>query len=340
MSYKLGSFNICNFNDPRRSKKQFETDINLIARIIRNEGFDIVALQEVLAEEVLRDYLIPTLNRGNIKWDYRWEKPKKSDPYEAEGYAFIWNTRTMELSYSNWFEYANGTSALVKRKVEPHIYDKYRIDTSRGEFQLARNPYYGRFKPVRGFCELRLINTHIRSGKDSEDHYWDEDEIKEVAQRVNEIKILNSVIYHTLSNRRYGNNMPAYTILLGDYNLNLKSSGCGYPLYPSDQMGVIVIDDKGTKQYIKTVQDEPTSLKKPKKNDRNRHNAYGYANNFDHFSYDEKRFDGVGKKVKRIDTVSKYCNNDFQKHLDVVSDHVPIAMMINLRNEEILWEDN
>ena len=253
MSYKIGSFNICNFNDPQRSKKQFDTDINLIARIIRNEGFDIVALQEVLAEEVLRDYLIPTLNRGSIKWDYRWAKPKKSDPYEAEGYAFVWNTRTMELSYSNFFEYTNGTSAFVKRKVEPHIYDQYRVDFSKGEFQLAR------------------INTHIRSGKDSEDHYWDANEIKEVEQRINEAKILNKVIYHTLSNRRYGNNMPSYTILLGDYNLNLKSSGCGYPLYPGDQMGVIVVDDEGTKQYIRTVQDEQTSLKKPQKNDRNRH---------------------------------------------------------------------
>ena len=38
MSYKIGSFNICNFNDPQRSKKQFETDINLIARIIRNKS--------------------------------------------------------------------------------------------------------------------------------------------------------------------------------------------------------------------------------------------------------------------------------------------------------------
>ena len=339
MSYKIGSFNICNFNDPQRSNRQQNHDINLIARIIRNEQFDVIALQEVLCEEILRDYLMPVLNRGKQAWEYRWAKPSKSDSYEAEGYAFIWNTRTMELSYSNYIEYSNGKSSMARRKVEPRIYDQYKIDPKKGEFQLARNPYYGRFKPINGFCEIRLINTHIRSGKDSDDHYWDLYELKEVAQRVNEALILNKVIYHNLSNRRYGNNMPAYTILLGDYNLNLKSSDCGQPLYPGDQFGVIVVDDNGTKQYIRTVQEETTSLRKPRKEDRNKHSAYGFANNYDHFSYDEDRFNGIGKRSKRLDSVKKYCNNDFRKHLDVVSDHVPIMMRLDLKNEDVVWED-
>ena len=48
MSYKLGSFNICNFNDPQKSSRQFKTDIDLIAKIIKTEQFDILALQEVV----------------------------------------------------------------------------------------------------------------------------------------------------------------------------------------------------------------------------------------------------------------------------------------------------
>ena len=126
--------------------------------------------------------------------------------------------------------------------------------------------------------------------------------------------------------------MPAYTILLGDYNLNMKSSGCGYPLYP-DYMGIIKVEDNGVIQNIRIVQEEPTSLKKPKNENRNSIDAYGYANNFDHFSYDDDRFNGVGKKVKRIDTVQKYCDSDFRKHLEVISDHVPIMMLLDLKNE-------
>ena len=339
MSYKLGSFNICNFNDPQKSSRQFKTDIDLIAKIIKNERFDILALQEVLAEEVLRDYLIPALNKRGGKWDYRWAKPQKSDSYEAEGYAFIWNTKTMELSYSNKLEKVNGYSSKVKRTVEPHIYNQYRIDRTRGEFQLSRNPYYGRFKPIHGFCEFRLINTHIRSGKDSKDHYWGLTKLNDVGQRRNEAYILNRVIYHNISKKVYGNNMPAYTFLLGDYNLNMESSGCGSPYYP-DYMGIIKVNDNGTEQRIRVVQEEATSLKKPQQNERDNPNAYGFANNFDHFSYDDDRFKGVRLSDRRVNTVSKYCSNDFRKHLDIVSDHVPIAMMINLRNENILWEED
>lgn len=339
MSYKFGSFNICNFNDPLKSNRQFNTDIKLIAKIIRSERFDILALQEVLAEEVLRDYLMPALNEGGAHWDYRWAKPSKSDSYESEGYAFIWNTQTMELSFSNTVEHSSGYSTIVKHKVEPHIYDQYKIDPARGEFQLSRNPYYGRFKPVNGFCEFRLINTHIRSGKDDEEHYWGLTKLNDGGQRRNEAYILNRVIYHNISNKRYGNNMPAYTFLLGDYNLNMKSSGCGSPYYP-DYMGIIKVYDNGTEQSIRVVQELPTSLKKPQQKDRDKPDAYGFANNFDHFSYDDDRFKGIGLRNSRIDTVHKYCNDDFRKHLDFVSDHVPIAMRIDLRNENILWEED
>ena len=151
MSYKIGSFNICNFNDPQQSNRQKSADISLIAKIIKEEAFDIIALQEVLREEVLRDYLIPKLNEGSLTWDYRWGKPKKSDNNEAEGYAFIWNTNTMELSTHNQIEYVNGVSSVKKHIAEPHIYNQYRIDSNRGEFSVVQKSFLWKIQTQKEF---------------------------------------------------------------------------------------------------------------------------------------------------------------------------------------------
>lgn len=53
----------------------------------------------------------------------------------------------------------------------------------------------------------------------------------------------------------------------------------------------------------------------------------GFSNNYDHFSFDELRFEGMQLPVcTRIDTVRKYCNDDFELHRKDISDHIPICL--------------
>lgn len=335
MAYKIGSFNIQEFGSRKK------VNIDLVAKIISDEHFDIIGLQEVLNGEIVRDELIPRL-KGN--WDYRWDTPSKSSPSAAEGYAFLWNTDTMELSFTNKIESYGEYNAKVKRVSEPHIYNQYRIDLKRGEYELQRNPYYGRFKPKNGFCEIRLINAHIRSAKDNkEDHYWGLTKLNEGAQRRSELNILTKVIYNNISNKVYGNNMPSYTILLGDYNLNLRTQETKSPYVPGggDDYGVIRVYENGIwRQDIVTVQNQLTTFNSVKDEKTGETVSTDYANNFDHFSYDKDRFKGIGTRARRVNSVKKYCDNDFQKHKKQVSDHVPISLQLDLRNDRNLdWED-
>jgi hypothetical protein len=65
----------------------------------------------------------------------------------------------------------------------------------------------------------------------------------------------------------------------------------------------------------------------------------GFSYNYDHFSYEEDKFQGVGVHVKRITSaVTQYCkssggdySSDFEKYYKTVSDHIPIMMEIELR---------
>ncbi len=336
MSYRIGSFNMYKFSF--RADKEVQKDIALIAKIICSEQFDIVALQEVLTPNVLK---LLKSHLGN-RWCYRWEQPKVGTGYsgseqEAEGYAFLWNSDTMELSWMNKVVGAGATARSEKHTAEPHIYNQYRIDRSKGEEELARNPYYGRFKPVHGFCEIRLINTHFYFGDNSSIN---------IAKRKNEFDILTKVIYRNISDKRYGNNLPAYTIILGDYNLNLDRPWTRAPYLQED----VLLDDAGIRRHIITVQDQLTTLKAAKTSEPESPSAgdfhgedipivdsdsgRGYVNNYDHFSYDRDRFQGTYVKARRVDTVRKYEKDDFSKHRKEISDHVPVVLSLNLRNDE------
>ena len=284
MGYKIGSFNLFKFGNTEKK------DLNLIARIIKNENFDILAIQEAYSRDAIQS-LVKMLNNGSSQWDYRWASPPKSASSEAEGYAFIWNTDTMELSYSNAVSSLSDFYYVVRRTAEPIIFNQYRIDRSLGQYELSRNPYYGRFKPKDCFCELRLINTHIRFGADEEEHFAGIKKIGQTFQRQNELRILIDSLYRTISDRRYGNHMPSYTIILGDYNLNLNRPWNESPYIPSNaglDVDVYHIIDNGTVvKRVKTVQETKTTLKK------NNDETGKYANNYDHFSYDQDEFMGV-----------------------------------------------
>lgn len=313
MAYKIGSFNMFKFSF--QSDSEIRKDFTVLSRIVRDNKFDIIALQEVFSPNALGRLLN---HLGQYEWDGVWDSPTSFSSFAAEGYGFIWNKRRMRLAATTQ---PDGT----KKTFRPHIYNQYRVDRRLGQTQLIRNPYYARFEPLDGsFCEIRLINTHIMFSKgNSQNQLLD---IGAVVMRKREFDILTQALYNSIADKRYGNNRPAYTIILGDYNLNLRTSGAA-GAYLNE---IVMLEDQGHIKRLVTVQDKLTTLKADKSENREPGFSF-WANNYDHFTYDMDRFSTVSALSSKIDTVKEYCNNDYKLHRKTVSDHVPIALNINLK---------
>jgi endonuclease/exonuclease/phosphatase family metal-dependent hydrolase len=86
MGYIIGSFNIQKLGEA--AVKQLRRDFSLIAKVIREERMDIVALQEIFGDPV-RHYVVSMLQNhlnhaGAMSWNASYVRSLKSD----EGYAF------------------------------------------------------------------------------------------------------------------------------------------------------------------------------------------------------------------------------------------------------------
>lgn len=296
--YKIGSFNCLNLG------MGASKDIQTFADIILNEKFDIVALQEIKGQSAL--------NRVIARLPMYW---KGIADNSVNDYAFLWNTRRFEL--------ANASEMGMSREYTPRIYKQYKIDRKAGQTDLIREPFYARFFPTGGvapYIEIRLINTHIRfsKGKDSEDVNL----LGAIAMRRNEFNVLTRAIYAKEADKRYGNNRPAYTFLLGDYNLNLPTSVAKSPYL----LESFTIEDGKSVKIMTTVQKGLTTIAKAQDE-----KGSVFANNYDHFTYDINRFSDVLVSCNEINTVEKYCAGDHERHLKDISDHVPVEMRLNLR---------
>lgn len=321
MSFRIGSFNMYKFSF--QSNDEMRKDIGKIAQIIYDQQFGIIALQEVFSELAFNILL---KHLGSHRWAGTWEKPSSFSSLASEGYAYIWDKYKFRLSRAqlddgSWREYI------------PTIYKQYRIDRSLGQRQLIRNPYYARFEPTNGsYCELRLINTHIMFARSSA---IDDvpDSLGDISMRKNEFKILTQALYSSIADKvyKYDNNRPSYTIILGDYNLNLRQSGAISSAYIDEKIDV---EDGRYTKHLYTTQTELTTLKMPPKdpNAQDYNNMTCWANNYDHFTYDLQRFEGVKITVRRHDSVTSYCNSDYKEHRKTISDHVPIIMDINIKD--------
>ncbi len=306
MRIRIASFNVNNMGQATKKK------VDKIANIIRKEKFDIVSFQEVLSGgNAIKDNLLMYLPN----WDYRFEEPPNTqlNDNRGEGFAFIWNKKTMQL--------ADYITEEGMREFQPRILNRLGNDINKNCGVMARIPYYARFIPVNGgFFELRLINAHLIWGGTSLDAYQ---------KRQEEYNFLAEEIYPGISmNRKYGNNRVAYTIAMGDYNLNLYKPRGGaenqiivHTYIPNPEREV-------ENQNIITVQDELTTLKSPQSEE----SARGYSQNYDHFTYDTNMFteDGVKCSYKRIDAVREYYNDDFDLYRSEISDHVPIVMELRI----------
>lgn len=325
MIYRIASFNVCNMGRNTNRK-----DWDVIADIIRSEEFDIVALQEVLCEgKTARSHLLPRLG---MDWDMKWGTPNKivtedgdddgSLDKRGEGYAFIWNTKR--------FQPVTTPLSSRTRIFEPRIINHEGSDLSGVDVgSFFRIPYYARFEPctpgARPFIELRLINAHLFFGSSMS---------TDVLRRKQEFELLVRDVLPGIEDHRYGNMKVAYTVVMGDYNLNLDRPWNHYPQSPllsREDEHIVVADGRWVKE-IRTAQEGITTLKKQidteaKNQGKDYKKSYRFKNNYDHFSYNERLFaeHGVSVRCRKVDAIRKYCGNDFDRYRSEVSDHVPIV---------------
>lgn len=339
MGYRIGSFNLRNLGLSAMGSKN-ERDLKKIAEIIKTEKFDVVALQEVLSEG--KAFTSTDFAKRSVlmelgdDWDFQWANAETQlADTRNEGYAFVWNKRRLRLATTETVD--KGTRTFYPR-----------ICRLNREY-MQRRPYYARFTPSGTdeggpWVEYRLLCIHTYYGRDTKNG-------RQIRQQ--ELDVLMKDIYPQVSDRRYGeygNGMPSYTIIMGDYNVelwrpwkdearkkvNAERRLQGKSPYPkptsliADENDVIESTRWGKRQ-VKTVQDEFTTLRAADDDGSTNTISRGYAHDYDHFSYEESQFEGVNMRVRRVDAVRKYCGDDFEKYLKTVSDHIPILMEIELK---------
>lgn len=302
---KIGSFNMCKFSN--QSDGEVRKNLDKIVEIIQKENFDILAMQEVFSPGVAEQLE----GRLGTDWKHRWEPPKSRSVQISEGYAYFWKKSRFQLATGRRSE--DDASPGAKRVFESRIHSQYPRDPILASGRLARDPFYIRLESLQGWYEIRLINTHIIfSGSQKAD----------IEMRQRELEALIN-IYCKISDKAYRSCRPFYTFLLGDYNLNLNRP---WTTPPYLQETVEKLENGRLLKRIVTKQDQLTTLKarSPKEPDKP---ARGFSNNYDHFTFDELRFEGMQLPVcTRIDTVRRYCNDDFELHRKEISDHVPICL--------------
>ncbi len=344
MSIRIGSFNIHNAGKNATSEK-----LKLIGDIIRREQFDIVALQEVFCDHsgvitwntcaaplstILR-------NIGGSEWKAYFAAPRQARTAK-EGYAFIWNSKKVDLPKSLD---KNG----CERTYYPRIFDlncKERSASGEKIPKLERNPLIGRFVFKDGqFGELRIINTHIRfstkSSVDS-DNTDDEDiDLLDKSLRRFEFNALTKRVYPRFSDRVYGKDDIAstprnsYTIMIGDYNLSLKRDFTKPPYITNPYTEVIELPEirNGQPIRLQTFQYSLTTLKRITEENKDEFDKKKerFSNNYDHSTYDINRFKDIKMLTKIINAVNNYDNNDYVHYRNKISDHIPIVVTMDTK---------
>ena len=328
MSYIIGSFNLYNFSGQHDGT--IAKNVDQLARIIKEERFDVVALQELQSSDQPKKILI---NRQLVKalgsdWDMVGGFSDKAVYHTySEGFAFIYNTQRLQsVKYSG-----------------ARIFDGYGIGN-----KLVRPPLYVRLSPSElpggSFFELRLINTHIAFGPPVTDQI-----ISAADYRRKELEIIAKEIYPRIADKRYGDNMPAYTILMGDYNLCIM----GFPKirpWDSDYINGFIDIPINDSRNLRTLQKEKTTLKQdspsddmPSNNKDSDKEAYSadvinqieadyYSQDYDHFSMETDLLDKLGIQISRVNALEKYYEGNLDAYRREISDHVPIKLELNLRS--------
>lgn len=284
MTYKIGSFNIRSFSIKN------EKDYDKIVEIIRNEKFDILAIQEIKNKEVIEHCLMSKLNKRY--WDFCVGMCEPRNGHE-EGYAFLWKKSKFKL---------------IDADNNPEIYNRWISNKS-----IVRPPYVVRLASLNVPFEFRLISTHVTYNSSVKKTM----NLDMTDKRRQEINVLVSDVFRKVALKRYGNNLPAYTFLLGDFNMCIGGSG-------NDYISSELKYEKN--RNIKVVQHEKTTLKKAIKNQGI---DLPYSMNYDHFAFDEKLESKMIINATRVDALSDY-QIELEDYNKKISDHVPIKLEVNL----------
>ncbi|MFP3090459.1 hypothetical protein LQZ21_09055 [Treponema sp. TIM-1] len=297
--YIIGSFNTQNLN--LRSDSAQKKDFEKIAEIIEKEKFDIVALQETITEIAINqierhlpNYWIHDFNQENGRPDISDDDEDQiKSKNSAKGFTFLWNSRR--------FEECSKDNRAQFEPVKGHI---------------VRRPFVGRFAPINGpFCEIRLINIHLCNPNNFKD------------MKLQEYAAVADLYDRIYSDRKYGNNRAAYTLILGDYNIPLRYCLECEEMHNLSIKAFLGGDDRPNEKTTLITQD--TYQKAIDQGIQ----PFIFANDFDHCSYNESYFQdrNIKIEVKRINSVEVYCENDFIVHRKSISDHVPIKIELSLR---------
>ena len=319
---RIGSFNVLNLGQNTSYNK-----IGKIVDIVRHARLDIVAFQEVKSEEPIKRMA----QMLGPRWTYAFELSQMGQ-YQ-DGFAYIWDSIIFQLPVAK-------TQEGNLREFRPRILRQY---CCFGGKKLVRNPYYARFIPTKlsgePFYELRLINVHLRFSDKRMNDADDSEEISTTELRRKEYVILAQGLYPKYEDKIYGitdideykdeaeteyptSNRPSYTILLGDYNLNLHKDGNPSPYLlgtPEIYGEYFDIGDK----HIQTFQPEKTTISITK--DETGKERFRYSNNYDHATYNTNRFNNRALVTcHKVDAVEGVFAGDGVAYRKSVSDHLPI----------------
>lgn len=311
MSFKIGSFNVRNLSD-NSSKAR---DLDKIANMIRQ--FDIIVLQEALSG--FQTFEASFGGRLGNRWDMAWVDAKsESNDSRGEGYLFIWRKDKFKCPKDKKGE-----------DIKPCTIENYHINEF--EKKLARAPGYGRFQHVyMSNLEIRLITTHIIFSKQA-----GVSEEGAISLRKKEFEVLARSIYTSINDKHDDIDCKVpYTILLGDYNLNLKESGAGLPY-----VFEITLIDKNKKflggyETINKYESLAGDLKRRAvyklhtvQTDKTTINTDGkeLASNYDHFTYDEHTERVVKGRAHSLNIIKA----DLGKYKEEVSDHIPVMVELD-----------
>ena len=242
---RIGSFNVKNLSS------KSGRNLTRIAQIINDYKLDIVALQEVLeggrviysaitkelsgAAKGYNDFLI---NHLSGQWDSVWLQPSVrgknlkylSPDQRGEGYALLWRKDKFEIPPP-----VKDSKTGIEEDQGPIIFSDYHA--AKDGLRLIRDPLYARLiLKEKKAVELRILITHVIYGKPSISFDQDDFELDAgaIEMRKKEFHTLAGKIYNRLS-KDY--NVPEctapYTLLMGDYNLNLKNSSASGAYVPS-----------------------------------------------------------------------------------------------------------
>lgn len=319
--------------------------------------------KKLYSELMGADYLACTAG----KWQGRWTHPnsKYGTAISEEGYAFIWNTDKFDLPQND------------RGRVQPVIKHK-------SEQYFVRPPFYGRFitKNISVKFEIRLLNTHVLYTSKAElkklrDSGIDVDMLgsKDISERMNvkrqildqgvtpvELNALEkfvsqndverrrsevrNLITEVMAREEDNRGLGSYVFLLGDYNLNLRSSDANYKNKSATiEDTVIYAPGKHNEMKVYTItQRNLTTIKSPPKNADEKNKEYEelageerYANNYDHIAYNTNMGEKNGRGIyvgeaTRIDVIEKYGLSN-REYFERISDHFPIMIEIGFQEE-------